>query len=193
MFPESQGEEVNARIEWVREYLIADAGVQDILAPKDVRTFEEEFGKHISASARGLAVCSVQRAKTWAQLPLYLNANLRRQTFGFQVAEFSEEEQPISPVTTNGRGEELFAIFPRIYFMKSESQRITAGTILRKGQLHAATQEVCEGASDTPFTQPALTRHRSRRSRRTPMNAEGARGGTTKKRLLSKAVTWNQW
>ncbi|KAF2815691.1 uncharacterized protein BDZ99DRAFT_514338 [Mytilinidion resinicola] len=188
MFPEEQEEEAGKRIDWVVEDLTKEVGIRDVLTTDVVGTFERELEIFLAQAQRvwRSVQCSKQRLEpSFEYIP---KPDLPWKTFEFQVADCKKEGKINSPVNTDRSEDELYTIFPRIYFMTDNVQPITAGTILKKAQLRTAAQEVQESAPNTPFAQLASARYRPRRSRTMSMSAESGRSGPVEKPFLSETV-----
>jgi hypothetical protein len=188
MFPDEQEEEAEKRIDWVVDDLIGEVGVSDILTPDVIGTFEEEL--QILLAQVQVVWQSVRYSKQRLEpnFKYVPETDLQWKTFEFQVADCKEGGKSVSPVNTDLSEDEIYTIFPRIYFMTGNVQPITAGTVLRKAQFRTAAQEVQESTPNIPFAQSASARHRPRRSRTLSMSSGVGRGGPVEKPFLSKAV-----
>ncbi|KAH8704351.1 hypothetical protein GQ44DRAFT_778190 [Phaeosphaeriaceae sp. PMI808] len=189
MFPEEQESESAAetRRQWVIGGLIGN--VVHFLASDAVGMFREELENVLVQAQKTWRTIQYSKQRLEPSFRYTPDTNFGWQTFECQVANIREREQPVSPTTADDPEDELFVIFPRIYIVKSK-QPITAGIVLRRARIRAAAQEVRENVSQTPFAEPASTRHRHRRSRDMSMSSEGAQGGPSAKPFLFKPVPW---
>ncbi|ORY18328.1 hypothetical protein BCR34DRAFT_610336 [Clohesyomyces aquaticus] len=187
MFPEEQECWAKNGRDRVIEDLIKDVVVH-FLAPGDIGSFREELENVVVQAQECWRTVQYCNRRLEPSFRYTHDTNFGWQTFEFQIANPREGNQPVSPVAADDPEDELFVIFPRVYIVKCK-QPITPGAVLRKAQFRAAALEARENASQAPFTEPASTRHRPRRSRDMSGSSEGAQGGTSARRFLRKP-TW---
>lgn len=187
MFPEEQEANCADRIDWVIEYVVKDSGIGALLPPETVETFVEvleEFLIKVKTCWQAVQ-CGQQRLEP--SFKYHHDAQVEWGEFELNVADRRDGDQPISPTTIEDEDDEVFVIFPRVFLMETTPKPITAGTVVRKSQLHAAAQEARKAQSPAPFEEPASSRHRRKSSRAMSMSSNAARGKSAEKRSSLKS------
>jgi hypothetical protein len=186
MFPEEQEEWAKKGREMVMNNLISNV-VMHFLAPGDIASFRKELERVVVQAQECWRTVQYCNQRLEPSFRYTHDTNFRWQNFDFQIVNPRDENQSVSPITTDDPEDEL-VIFPRVYLVKIK-QPITPGVLLRRAQFRAAAQEARQSASRAPFTEPSSTRHRPRRSRDISVSGDGAQGGPSAFPFF-RQVTW---